>query len=137
MIDTWVNLGYQGTFGGGTYDMQNTMPEWATPFFSIFPGKQVGITFFKMKVSNILPTHVDTYKRYIEVNNIKNPHSIKRAIVFLEDWKSGHIFEIENRPITDWKAGDFVLWNYGTPHMAANIGVDPRYTLQITFVDNI
>jgi len=137
MIDQWVAAGYKGNFGGGTYDMQKKMPNWATPFFSIFSGKNVSITFFKMKISDILPTHVDTYQRYIKINNIENPHTIKRAIIFLDDWKPGHIFEIENQPITSWKAGDFVLWNYGAPHMAANIGIEPRYTLQITFVDNI
>jgi len=30
------------------------------------------------------------------------------------------------------KSGDWISWNYDTPHMAANIGTEPRYTLQIT-----
>jgi hypothetical protein len=29
-------------------------------------------------------------------------------------------------------AGDVVVWPYDTPHMAANMGLIPRYTLQIT-----
>ena len=31
-----------------------------------------------------------------------------------------------------WQAGDTVEWTYDLPHMAANIGLEPRYTLQIT-----
>jgi hypothetical protein len=35
-------------------------------------------------------------------------------------------------PLVQWKAGQVVEWAYNTPHMAANIGKTPRYTLQIT-----
>lgn len=137
LMNKWIDLGYKGNFGGGVYDMQNKMPAWTSPFFSLFPGIHTSITFFKMLVSDILPTHSDTYQRFIEIHKIKNPKSIKRSIIFLEDWKSGHIFEIENQAMTNWKAGDFVLWEYDTPHMAANLGLEPRFTLQITFVDNL
>jgi hypothetical protein len=34
--------------------------------------------------------------------------------------------------VTEWQAGDVVEWTYDTPHLAANMGIDPRYTLQIT-----
>jgi hypothetical protein len=37
-----------------------------------------------------------------------------------------------NDPLTKWTAGTVVEWTYDTPHMAANIGLEPRYTLQIT-----
>jgi hypothetical protein len=59
-------------------------------------------------------------------------HTIHRAIVFLEDWASGHYLEIDGEPIIKWTAGDVVIWCYDTPHMAANMGLTPRYTLQIT-----
>jgi len=32
----------------------------------------------------------------------------------------------------NWKAGDYAIWTGNTKHFAANIGVDYRYTLQIT-----
>jgi uncharacterized protein YijF (DUF1287 family) len=78
--------------------------------------------------------HKDHYNKYSELYNIKDRNLIIRAIVFLEDWKSGHCFEIDNTPITQWRAGDWVSWLFDTPHMAANIGVEDRYTLQITGV---
>jgi hypothetical protein len=52
--------------------------------------------------------------------------------VFLEDWKPGHYFEGMDNPVTGWLAGDVVEWGYDAPHMAANLGTAPRYTLQIT-----
>jgi hypothetical protein len=59
-------------------------------------------------------------------------HTIRRAVVFLEDWSPGHYAEYIDEPFVNWKAGDTVEWSYDTPHMAANLGVQPRYTLQIT-----
>jgi hypothetical protein len=59
-------------------------------------------------------------------------YRIRRALVLLEDWKSGHYLEIQGKPVVGWKAGDVVEWVYDTPHMAANLGLEDRYTLQIT-----
>ena len=59
-------------------------------------------------------------------------HTIKRALLLLEDWKPGHYLEVDGKPYVNWKAGDTVEWLYSTPHMAANIGLEDRYTLQIT-----
>jgi hypothetical protein len=52
--------------------------------------------------------------------------------VFLEDWKPGHYFEGNDIAKVNWKAGDVVEWQYDAPHLAANLGLEPRYTLQIT-----
>ena len=52
--------------------------------------------------------------------------------MLLEDWKSGHYLEVNSRPVVDWPAGQVVEWVYDTPHSAANIGLEDRYTLQIT-----
>ena len=62
----------------------------------------------------------------------RSEHNIKRAVVFLEDWASGHYFEYSGNPLLQWPAGQVVEWDYDEPHMAANIGETPRYTLQIT-----
>jgi hypothetical protein len=135
-LKKWEDLGFKlDPAGGDTYDMKNIMPAWADPFFHMFGGDNVGISFFRMRTGDILPAHRDTYKTYIKFHNIENPASVNRAIIFLEDWKPGHIFEIEGTPITKWVAGDYIKWNYNAEHMAANLGLDFRYTLQITFTD--
>ena len=77
--------------------------------------------------------HQDTYKRYIELFKLEGQeYTIRRAIVFLEDWASGHYLELKDVPVIGWKKGFTVIWAYDAPHMAANIGLTPRYTLQIT-----
>jgi hypothetical protein len=73
------------------------------------------------------------YLRYVDLFDLQGKEQrIRRAIVFLEDWKPGHYFEGNNTAKTDWQAGDVVEWCYDAPHMAANLGLEPRYTLQIT-----
>ena len=50
----------------------------------------------------------------------------------MEDWKPGHYLEFNGEGWTNWSAGDYAIWSADVPHAASNIGVDPRYTLQIT-----
>jgi hypothetical protein len=58
--------------------------------------------------------------------------NVRRVLVLLEDWKSGHYLEVDQIGIINWSAGDYVIWNYDCQHAASNIGIEDRYTLQIT-----
>ena len=46
--------------------------------------------------------------------------------------KPGHYFEYDSRGLVNWKKGDYVMYSTDTPHAASNIGIEPRYTLQVT-----
>ena len=132
----WRSQGFsQKHFTGEMYDMRNPMPPWTEKFFNIFNAQNIGLSFYKMNTCNILPRHRDTYHRYIKLFKITDTSKIRRAIVFLEDWRPGHIFEIEQTAITEWKAGEYIVWHNDAEHMAANLGLEPRYTLQITYTD--
>lgn len=136
-ISRWLSLGFADKFVGGMCDMRKPQPVWNTAIiarFEILLGwKDVCTSYYCMDPGTILPRHHDIYKRYIELFELENhPQSVYRAIVFLEDWQSGHYLEVADEPITPWKAGDVVTWWYDTPHLAANMGTTPRYTLQIT-----
>ena len=80
----------------------------------------------------ILPFHKDSYPRYRANYDIKDLDSIQRIIVFLEDWKDGHLLQVDHHMYVHWRAGDFVTWRGETSHLAANLGSEDRYTLQIT-----
>lgn len=124
----WLARGYQGfNLNGAKYVAPN-----ADKFKQIFAWDKQGVTFYKMATMDALPLHQDHYVNYIKINNVEDPTQIRRGIVFLEDWQSGHYLEIDNRAILNWQAGDWVSWTYDTPHYAANIGQQPRYTVQIT-----
>jgi len=134
-IKKWNLKGYAGPFGGNLCDMNKTQA-WYTSDLSqmlinMYGLNNVGTSFFRMDTGHILPSHRDTYKKYRELFDVEL-NNIQRIIVFLEDWKSGHYFEIEGKPIVSWKRGDYIWWRGDVEHMAANIGLEPRYTLQVT-----
>ena len=135
-VNRWLDQGYANQFTGDMCDMRSPQPTWNQRFIDIFAGlgwKDIGTSYYRMPTGTVLPTHKDLYLKYINLFNLQGrEHTIRRAIILLEEWKSGHCLEIMGRPITDWKAGTVIEWAYDTPHMAANIGLDPRYTLQIT-----
>jgi len=134
--ERWQALGYANRFTGDMCDMRSPQPSWNRRFVDLYTElgwKDIGTSYYRMSTGTVLPTHGDLYLRYIELFKLQGQeHRIRRAVVFLEDWKSGHYFEGNGKSITHWLAGDTVEWQYNTPHMAANIGIEPRYTLQIT-----
>ena len=130
----WRELGFtQTVFTGDMYDMRNPQPEWYDGFEAYFKSwKNVSWSFYRMRPGTILPLHSDTYARYKQIHQLSSTGKIWRAVIFLEDWQSGHYLEIDNIPVTKWQAGDYVAWNNDVEHLAANMGVTDRYTLQLT-----
>ena len=136
-ISRWAYQGYNiNRLTGDMCDMRKPQPSWNQKFIDYFTQlgwKDIGTSYYRMNTATVLPMHSDTYKKYIEKFNIvTKTESIRRAVVFLEDWSSGHYLEVNSQPILNWSKGDYVVWEYRTPHMAANLGTSPRYTLQIT-----
>ena len=132
----WVGQGYPHRFTGDMADMRGRQPTWNQQFIAHFESlgwKDIGTSYYRMSTGTCLPTHGDLYLKYIDLFDlVGREHNIRRAIVFLEDWKSGHYAEYMGEPYTNWSAGAVVEWAYDTPHMAANLGLEDRYTLQIT-----
>jgi hypothetical protein len=82
-----------------------------------------------------IPLHKDKHfllrSRYKDMDT-----TTTRYLVFLQDWKSGHYFEIgEHVPYTQWKAGDWISFGQEDWHLAGNMGTDPFYTMQMTVFD--
>lgn len=135
-VANWLAQGYADQFIGDLCDMRHRLPTWTKGFLDIYTQlgwKDIGVAFYRMPTGTVLPVHQDLYLRYIKVFGLEGKEQqIRRAIVFLEDWQSGHYIEVNGKPFVNWSAGDTIEWEYNTPHMAANIGLTPRYTLQIT-----
>jgi hypothetical protein len=131
----WMAAGYRPIESTGSWiDISNEMfPTAISSQFGQWKGlNDIGLTIYKMETDEILPVHFDTYKYYRNLFKLDDSVDIVRTIVFLKDWSSGHYIEIDGTAQVGWKAGDWFMWANNTPHMAANIGLDPRYTLQIT-----
>ena len=135
-VNHWISQGYQSKIIGALADMRSQQPSWNDKFIKHFESlgwKDVGTAYYRMSTGTVMPVHSDLYKKYIELFNLQGrEHTIRRAIILLEDWKSGHYLEVNGVPVVNWNAGHTVEWTYDTPHMAANIGLEDRYTLQIT-----
>jgi hypothetical protein len=135
-VARWLSQGYQAKITGDLCDMRHQLPSWNQQFIDFYQQRgwqDIGVAYYCMHTGTVMPEHRDLYKRYIEVFDLYGKEqSVRRAIVFLEDWKSGHYLELDGEPVVNWQAGDVVEWHYDTPHMAANIGLESRYTLQVT-----
>jgi hypothetical protein len=131
MVREWKAQGYANLHLNGAIHPLNDRA-YAKPFLDYFNWQDSGAAIYKMNTGDLLPVHKDHYITYQRVFNITDTGSIWRAIVFMEDWKSGHYFEIEGKPLLEWHRGDYVMWNFDVPHMAFNMGTEPRYTLQVT-----
>jgi hypothetical protein len=136
LLKTWQSQGYANKFTGDMCDMRSAQPSWNQRILEIFSGqgwKDIGTSYYRMSTGTILPTHGDLFLKYIDLFDLKGrEHTIRRAIVFLEDWQPGHYAEYMDQAYINWRAGAVIEWTYDTPHMAANMGITPRYTLQIT-----
>ena len=134
-LDYWRNLGYTQTkFTGDMYDMRSKEPEWMSGFREILPWKHFSWSVYRMTPGCALPRHSDLYLRFRKLHNIEDLSTIRRAVFFLDDWQSGHYFDVADTLITQWRAGEGVIWESDVPHSAANVGITDRYTLQITGV---
>jgi hypothetical protein len=132
-VQQWRKLGFtQRRFTGDMYDMRRSEPTFIAPFREHFPMRHFSWSFYRMPPGSVLPVHHDTYQRFREIHKLDHTAVIMRVIVFLEDWQSGHYLEMDDTPVLNWRAGEWVCWGNDFPHLAANIGRTDRYTLQIT-----
>lgn len=135
-LAAWSALGHSAPFTGDMCDQRGVLPTWNSQFidyFSQLGWKNIGMSYYRMPTGTVLPTHSDLYLRYIKIHALHDQQTrIHRAVVFLQDWQSGHYAEYQGKPFVNWRAGDVVQWRYDVEHMAANLGPSPRYTLQVT-----
>jgi len=133
----WQDAGFRGPFGGYMCDMRSPQPSWNSKFVDFFERyehwKDIGTSYYRMDPGTSLPNHRDTYRKYIELYNLHGrEHTIRRAVIFLEDRKPGHFAECQNKGYAEWSAGFTLVWPWDAEHSAFNMGFEPRYTLQIT-----
>jgi len=84
--------------------------------------------FVKLLPGQFQAMHIDPH--LVEVTNPV------RYSMFLQDFIPGHIFVWDDQILTNYKKGDLFEWSDPMiVHGPANIGYEPRYTLQITMHD--
>ena len=94
--------------------------------------KNYSITMIKQFPGQFIPRHKDKHYKFKSKNKMCNPKKILRYCIFLEDWKPGHYFEYNDRPIEPWTKGDIIVLEQGVYHRSVNAGTHPKYIAQIT-----
>lgn len=94
--------------------------------FDFCKDKKVQWWISKVKPGHCFPIHSDTLK-----DELINP---KRYWIALEDYHWGHVFVIGKYCLRDYKKGDAYVFD-NSPHGAANVGLDNKYSLQILTSD--
>ena len=115
----------------GVYMCYENLPKVFKQAGESFGLDQTVVAVNKLVPGQVLPYHTDKYETYKKRNDILDTDNIKRIIVFLHDQKAGHQLWIKDK-ICIGTAGTFFGWDQGTEHMAANLGQEDRYILQVT-----
>lgn len=99
-------------------------------------GEQLGIeaitvSIIKQPPGMTNPMHRDTFyqinKKFPDDKRLK-----VRANIQLLDWKDGHFLQFNNQVVTHWKANTGYMWDSSVLHLAANAGLEDRYSLQVS-----
>ncbi len=101
-------------------------------FSHLFNWKNIGWNFYKFEPGKWLRPHQDHFYFYKKYYNLESDETIRRCNIFLEDWKPGHAFGIDDKIIIHWKKYDYYVWDSTVEHWGGNFGSEDRYTLQLT-----
>lgn len=125
-----------------TYTYENTLCEWKG-----YNPKKLHLTDdlekqLKIKITSMssimqppghsMPAHLDNFYR----DKIEKSKLV-RYNIFLQDFELGHVLQMQtSNGVThhsiDWTSGEGWAWDSTVWHLSANIGIVPKYTLQIT-----
>lgn len=90
------------------------------------------VATIKQMPGNILPWHRDHLFKITQEHPDVKREKIVRANIFLEDWKIGHILQIEQEVISHWQKGTGYIWSNNVYHLSGNLGLEDKYTLQVS-----
>ena len=126
----YIEWGYlpENTAYSQTFDVGNEVLAYAE---TLFP--RCSVSIIKQNPGNTIPSHLDTFYTFCKRHNVK-PDEVIRLNIFLEDWKTGHYLEINENPVLQWKRGDAIIISTDEYHLSGNMGITPKYTMQVTGV---
>ena len=79
-----------------------------------------------------LPLHSDGLEGFKKLYGEHNP---TRFFVAISDWDWGHVLQVHDNIVANWKPGDAYIIPPNVFHASANFGIAPKYSLTITGVD--
>jgi hypothetical protein len=93
-------------------------------------------SFHMQRPGQMLMYHHDLYYaiiRDVDPELAWKPEKLRRFVIFMEDWKPGHIWIAGNNTYSHWRKGECITWNWvDMPHGTANLSSVTRYSLHLT-----
>ena len=89
------------------------------------------IGVIKLPPGNIIPWHYDSLVHFKDKRKNNNTE-IRRSIVFPFKWHWGHVFQIGNNVLSNWKGGESYLIPKFRYHLTVNAGIKDFFMLAIT-----
>ena len=93
-------------------------------------------SFHIQRPGQMLMYHHDLYYAIIRDKDPElswKPEKLRRFVVFLEDWKPGHVWIVGNTTYSHWKCGECITWSWvDMPHGTANLSPYNRYSVHLT-----
>lgn len=117
--------------------LKQTFNEKLPPCWPMFYEKlnvpEGSVCWLTLEPREIVPVHQDGFYMVKTKKNVRTEDCI-RYLIMLEDWKPGHMVQLDDWALTDWKAGDVWYFDSTVPHWAANCGSENFYTCQVSTV---
>ena len=82
-VQLWIGQGYSSKICGELADMRHQLPSWAGKFIEMYESRgwhDIGLAFYRMPTSTVMPVHQDLYLRYIDIFKLQG-QEIGRAHV--------------------------------------------------------
>lgn len=129
---TYESVVYYNEYNSSIYQMFDESPQWVHDLAEQIPQdfKHHVVSVIRVDPGQTIPCHRD--KHYMLRKEFNLDGTTWRYLIFLEDWKSGHYFEIENVPYVGWAAGDWIKFSNDQWHLGGNMGSYPFYSAQVT-----
>lgn len=105
--------------------------DWEKQICEQLPLVNAVATVTRQDPGQILPWHQDEFF-YHRKFYPDNTFEIWRFLVFLSDWKLGHFVQANDTVYHHWSFGDTIVWRPETMHLSVNVGLDVKWTCNIT-----
>ena len=126
---------YYTKHNSSIWQMFETAPQWVHDLALKIPQNYDHhvVSVINIEPGQTIPHHVD---KHFKLKQEHGEGESYRYLIFLEDWKRGHYYEVHDQPFVKWRAGDWVKFGIDDWHIAGNMGEEPFYSAQVTVLKN-
>jgi Aspartyl/Asparaginyl beta-hydroxylase len=125
------HVNYEGTMLKQSFNDQ--LPSCWPLFYERLQVEEGSVCWLTLEPKEVIPVHRDYFYMLKTKKNVDITDCI-RYLIMLEDWKPGHMVQLDDLILTDWQAGDVWYFDSDVAHWAANCGTENFYSCQVSTV---